>query len=140
MRKKRTLATDVLAPTGETEGDNGAIQNGLESQYLVELTPFDTPESLASWVNERLEDYLIKKPSDKPVADEAQVVVHLHHTRSRSGSPGNHKSNRLIELFPDGPSRVKTRRLEDGTLVTELGGAMLSLCLRRFWSRVILSG
>ncbi len=133
MLKKRTLATDVLAPMGEAEGDTDAIRNGLEAQYAIELPSFDTPESLTIWVNKRLENYLIKKTGDTPVSDEAQVVVRLRHSQSQSGSNSTHKSNRLIELFPDGPSRVETRRLEDGTLVTELGGAMLSL-----WPEAVL--
>lgn len=133
MLRKRTLATDVLAPMGESEGDVADIQNGLQAQAAHEVPSFDSPEIFREWVEARLENYLRNTSLRTNDLEEASVAVRLYHSKEQLLSSIDHVPARLIELHAHGPSRVQTRRLESGALIIELGGQMLNL-----WPEAVL--
>lgn len=133
MLRKRTLATDVLAPIGESEGDVAAIQNGLHAQSSHEVPTFDSPQQFREWVDARLDQYLRNASLRTNDLNEANVVVRLHHSEEQSLSSDDHVPARLIELYANGSSRIQTHRSANGTLVIELGGGMLNL-----WPEAVL--
>lgn len=133
MLRKRTLATDVLAPIGESEGDVTDIQKGLNANPVDAIPTFDTALSFRAWVEARLHGYLSNSLQRTENTEEANVVVRTNHAKGQTLPPSTTGPARLIELYANGPSRVQTHRLEGGALVIELGGQMLSL-----WPEAVL--
>ena len=133
MLRKRTLATDVLAPVGEAEGDTLEIQGGLQSTSGSDLPRFESPEAFREWVVKRLDEYLSGLSRSTAKAEKANVIVTLHHPDRQASAPTNVEGARVIELHADNSPRLHTDRSTDGSLTTVLGGSMLSL-----WPQAIL--
>lgn len=133
MLRKRLLAADVLAPMGEGEGDVGVLQSELAAEHADPLPPFESLSSLSNWIDARLAAFSISTADNSGTSTEYDVIVRLHHGSDKPADMGQFKASRRVEVFSGGSARVESHRLDDGTLVTELGGALLSL-----WPQAVL--
>lgn len=133
MLRKRLLAADVLAPMGEAASDSTILQSELAAAQNNELPVFGSAESFLLWAEERLEAFSTVTTTNSVSEDKAEVHVRLHHAGRSPIESTNIAARRRVELFSEGPARVETKRLDDGTLVTELGGPLLTL-----WPEAVL--
>ena len=133
MLRKRLLAADVLAPMGEVDGDANVLHDELTSGHKNQLPEFKSSDEFRAWTEDRLRLYTTAAADVQSKTDNRDVHVRRHHGSTSSVEPMFSASLRRVELFSGGPPRLETRRLDDGTLLTELGGTLLSL-----WPEAVL--
>lgn len=130
MLRKRTIASGVLAPMGDSLSDVGELVAGVSCDD-DELSVPATITELRVWAQERFKDAGGQIGVSDGTANSTLLVFRDNHESHQAviarASQLHPNAERMVVLSPDTTPHLHTHHLESGMAVTELAGSMLGL-------------